>query len=216
MSNSELIPSHRAPMSDICDNLVSAWALTVGYFELDARIAASPEELLHVLNKAHIYLDAHMGILHDFKLVDSHYRLSLHTLICVLVGHIPFEQCPLAWHRWFLTEVEMDHNNYKLNKSFSLPGEKGYEVNGDHSTLEPPKDPVFPPISTRKVEVVRSPSVSPPPAPLASKCKRVQGSAVQLLADDSEVKKSTRFMKSSAPISSVKLSKPAITSSFFW
>ncbi|KAK0481337.1 hypothetical protein IW261DRAFT_1562626 [Armillaria novae-zelandiae] len=273
MSNSKLIPSHRMPMSDVCDNLMSAWALTVRYFELDACMAASPEELLHVLNKAHTYLDVHMGILHDFKLIDSCYGLSLHTLICVLVGRIPFEQCPLAWGCWFLTEVEMDRNDYKLDESFSLPGEEGYEVNGDHSvleldvrpfhclvlppphrpvaslsmsasspasiappetsvplplipvgpttnkwprptmikTLEPPKDPIFSPISTWKVEVVRSPSVSPLPAPLASKHKRAQGSATQLLADDSGVKKSMRFMKSSAPIPSVKLSKPAIT-----
>ncbi|KAK0467415.1 hypothetical protein IW261DRAFT_1574135 [Armillaria novae-zelandiae] len=273
MSDSELIPSHHVPMSDVCDNLVSARALTARYFEVDARMAASPEELLHVLNKAHTYLDAHMGILCNFKLVDSRYGLSLRTLICILVGCIPFEQRPLAWHRWFLTDVEMDRNDYKLDESFSLPGEEGYEVNGDHSvleldvrpfhrlvlppprhpvaslltsassptsiappeasvplpsipagpannqrprptmikTLEPPKAPVFSPISTRKVEVVRSPSVSPPPAPLASKSKRAQGSAAQLLADDSAVKKSTRFTKSSAPIPPVKLSKPAIT-----
>ncbi|KAK0471185.1 hypothetical protein IW261DRAFT_1425318 [Armillaria novae-zelandiae] len=263
MSNSKLIPSHRAPMSDVCDNLMSARALTARYFELDARMAASPEELLR---------DAHMGILRDFKLIDSRYGLSLRTLICVLVGHIPFEQCPLAWRRWFLTDVEMDRND-KLDESFSLPGEEGYEVNGDHlvleldvrpfhclvlppprrpvaslstsvssptsvappeasvplpsiptgpatnkwphpimiKTLEPPKAPIFSPISTWKVEVVRSPSVSPPPAPLASKRKHVQGSAVQLPADDSAVKKSTRFTKSSAPIPSVELSKPAIT-----
>ncbi|KAK0459876.1 hypothetical protein IW261DRAFT_1429465 [Armillaria novae-zelandiae] len=251
MSDSELILSHCVPMSDVCDNLVSARALTAHYFEVDARMAASPEELLRVLNKAHTYLDAHMGILRDFKLVDSRYGLSLRTLICILVGRIPFEQRPLAWRRWFLTDVEMDRNDYKLDESFSLPGEEGYEVNGDHlvleldvrpfhrlvlpppchpvaslstsassptsvappeaSTLEPPKAPVFSPISTRKVEVVRSPSVSPPPAPLASKRKCAQGSAAQLLADDSAVKKSTRFTKSSAPIPPVKLCKPAIT-----
>ncbi|KAK0474647.1 hypothetical protein IW261DRAFT_1568657 [Armillaria novae-zelandiae] len=273
MSDSELIPSHRAPMSDVCDNLVSAWALTARYFELDACMAASPEELLCVLNKAHTYLDAHMGILRNFKLVDSRYGLPLRTLICILVGCIPFEQRPLAWRHWFLTDVEMDRNDYKLDESFSLPGEEGYEINGDHSvlelnvrpfhrlvlppprrpvaslstsvssptsiappeasvplpsiptgpannqwprptmikTLEPPKAPVFSPISTWKVEVVRSPSVSPPLAPLASKRKRTQGSAAQLLADDSAVKKSMRFTKSSAPIPSVKLSKPAIT-----
>ncbi|KAK0471899.1 hypothetical protein IW261DRAFT_1571357 [Armillaria novae-zelandiae] len=136
MSDSELIPSHRAPMSDICDNLVSARALTARYFELDACMAASPEELLRVLNKAHIYLDAHMGILRDFKLVDSRYGLSLRTLISVLVSRIPFEQRPLAWRRWFLTELEMDRNDYKLDETFSLPGEEGYEVNGDHSVLE--------------------------------------------------------------------------------
>ncbi|KAK0477840.1 hypothetical protein IW261DRAFT_1565631 [Armillaria novae-zelandiae] len=246
MSDSELIPSHHAPMSDVCDNLVSAWALTARYFELDARMAVSPEELLRVLNKAHIYLmclylfsglDAHMGILRDFKLIDSHYRLSLHTLICVLVSWIPFEQRPLAWHRWFLTELEMDRNNYKLDETFSLPGEEGYEVNGDHSvleidlrprlsapspgsvappetpvplpsipagpainkrprpsmikTLEPPKDPIFPPISTRKVKGHRSPSGSPPPVPIASKAQRVQGSATQLPADDPKIKRST-------------------------
>ncbi|KAK0467489.1 hypothetical protein IW261DRAFT_1426584 [Armillaria novae-zelandiae] len=273
MSDSELIPLHRAPMSDVCDNLVSARALTACYFEVDAHMAASPEELLRVLNKAHTYLDAHMGILRDFKLVDSRYGLSLRTLICIPVGRIPFEQHPLAWRDWFLTDVEMDRNDYKLDESFSLPGEEGYEVNGDHSvleldvrpfhrlvlppphrpvaslsmsassptsvappeasvplpsipagpannqrprptmikTLEPPKAPVFSTISTRKVEVVRSPSVSPLPAPLASKRKRAQGSAAQLLADDSAVKKSTRFTKSSAPIPPVKLSKPAIT-----
>ncbi|KAK0474534.1 hypothetical protein IW261DRAFT_1568522 [Armillaria novae-zelandiae] len=246
MSDSELIPSHRAPMSDICDNLVSARSLTARYFELDARMAASPEELLRVLNKAHIYLDAHMGILRDFKLR------------------------PLAWCRWFLTELEMDRNDYKLDETFSLPGEEGYEVNGDHSvleidvrpfhrlvlppprrpvaatltsvpspasvappetpvplpsipagpainkrprpsmikTLEPPKDPVFPPFSTRKVEGRRSPSGSPPPVPIASKRKRAQGSAAQLPADDPEIKRSTRSTKPPAPFSSLKLSKP--------
>ncbi|KAK0474745.1 hypothetical protein IW261DRAFT_1568229 [Armillaria novae-zelandiae] len=254
MSDSELIPSHRAPMSDICDNLVSARSLTARYFELDARMAASPEELLRVLNKAHIYLDAHMGILRDFKLVDSRYGLSLRTLISVLVSRIPFEQRPLAWRRWFLTELEMDRNDYKLDETFSLPGEEGYEVNGDHSvleidlrpltsvpspasvappetpvplpsipagpainkrprpsmikTLEPPKDPVFPPFSTQKVEGRRSPSGSPPPVPIASKRKRAQGSAAQLPADDPEIKRSTRSTKPPAPFSSLKLSKP--------
>ncbi|KAK0473624.1 hypothetical protein IW261DRAFT_1423536 [Armillaria novae-zelandiae] len=215
MSDSELIPSHRTPMSDICDNLVSARALTACYFELDTRMAASPEDLLCVLNKAYIYLDAHMGILHDFKLVDSCYGLSLCTLICVLVGQILFEQHPLAWRRWFLTELEMDHNNYKLDETFSLPGEEGYEVNGDHSprptmikTLEPPKDPIFPPISTRKVEGHRSPSGSPLPVPIASKHKHMQGSAMQLPADDPEIKRSTRSMKPPMPFSSLKLSKP--------
>ncbi|KAK0461535.1 hypothetical protein IW261DRAFT_1576753 [Armillaria novae-zelandiae] len=250
MSDSELIPSHCVPMSDICDNLVSAWALTARYFKLDTCMAVSPEELLRVLSKAHIYLDAHMGILHDFKLVDSHYGLSLRTLICVLVSWIPFEQCPLAWHRWFLTELEMDCNDYKLDKTFSLPGEEGYEVNGDHSVLEidvrpfhrlvlpplcrpvaatstsapspasvappetpvplpsipmgltinkrprptmikmlePPKDPVFPPISSQKVEGHRSPSGSPLLVPIISKHKCVQGSATQLPADEPGIK----------------------------
>ncbi|KAK0487153.1 hypothetical protein IW261DRAFT_1558096 [Armillaria novae-zelandiae] len=287
MSDSELIPSHHVPMSDVCDNLVSAWALTACYFELDARMAASPEELLHVLNKAHTYLVyVHMGILRDFKLVDSRYGLSLHTLICILVGCIPFEQRPLAWRRWFLTDVEMDRNDYKLDESFSLPGEEGYEVNvaslstsaSSPMSVAPPKAsvplpsiPMGPtnnqrprPTMIKMLEPPKAPSTSrsliPPldpslltfldsyflqsrpgrsrlsdlpryllwyvslvaerflllfyfsqPAPLASKRKHVQGSAVQLLADDSMVKKSTRFTKSSAPIPSIKLSKPAIT-----
>ncbi|KAK0458133.1 hypothetical protein IW261DRAFT_1579831 [Armillaria novae-zelandiae] len=159
---------------------------------------------------------------------------------------------------------------YKLDETFSLPGEEGYEVNGDHSvleidvrpfhrlvlppphhpvaatstsapspgsvappetpvplpsipagpainkrprpsmikTLEPPKDPIFPPISTRKVKGHRSPSGSPPPVPIASKHKRVQGSAAQLPADDPKIKRSTRSMKPPTPFSSLKLSKP--------
>ncbi|KAK0467573.1 hypothetical protein IW261DRAFT_1426507 [Armillaria novae-zelandiae] len=75
----------------------------------------------------------------------------------------------------------------------------------------PPKEPTLPPISTRKVKDLIHPSVSPPPAPPVSKRKHAQGSATQLLADDSSVKKSTRSTKSSAPIPSIKSSKPAIT-----
>ncbi|KAK0465803.1 hypothetical protein IW261DRAFT_1574709 [Armillaria novae-zelandiae] len=269
MSDSELIPSHRAPMSDICDNLVSARALTARYFELEVRTATATDQPVRVLNKVHVYLDVHMGILQDFQLVDSRYGIALRTLVCLLVGRIPAGQRPLAWRRWFLTDAEMDRNDYELDESLSLPGEEGYIAHGDHSVLEvdvrpfhclilppprrpmvapvpvtlpvppedpvqpvsiptgpavkkkpcptmvkksgPPKEPALPPISTQMVEDLIHPSVSPPPAPPVSKRKHAQGSAAQLLADDSGVKKSTRSMKSSAPIPSVKSSKPVIT-----
>ncbi|KAK0471040.1 hypothetical protein IW261DRAFT_1572400 [Armillaria novae-zelandiae] len=247
MSDSELIPSHCAPMSDICDNLVSARALTACYFELEVHTARATDQLVQVLNKAHIYLDAHMGILQDFQLVDSRYGLALHTLVCLLVGRIPAGQQCLAWDHWFLTDAEMDH------ESLSLPGEEGYIAHRDHSVLEtdvwpfhrlilppprrpmvapvlatlpvppedpiqpvsipmgpaakkkprptmvkksgPPKEPAFPSLSTCKVAVLVPPSGPTRSAPVASKHKHMQGSAVQPPTDVSGVKKSAKSLK---------------------
>ncbi|KAK0457405.1 hypothetical protein IW261DRAFT_1580080 [Armillaria novae-zelandiae] len=170
MSDSELIPSHRTPMSDICDNLVSAQALTARYFELEVRAATAIDQLVQVLNKAHIYLDAHMGILEDFQLVDSRYGLALHTLVCLLVGRIPAGQRPLVWHRWFLTDAEMDRNDYELDESLSLPGEEGYIIHGNHSVLEIDVQPfhrlVLPPPRCPMAAPVPANLPVPPEAPV--------------------------------------------------
>ncbi|KAK0470673.1 hypothetical protein IW261DRAFT_1572914 [Armillaria novae-zelandiae] len=170
MSDSELIPLHRAPMSDICDNLVSAWALTARYFELEVRTVTATDQLVWVLNKAHIYLDAHMGILEDFQLIDSRYGLALHTLVCLLVGRILAGQRPLVWRCWFLTDAEMDRNDYELDESLSLPGEEGYVTHGDHSILEIDVRPfhrlILPPLRRPMAAPVPANLPVPPEAPV--------------------------------------------------
>ncbi|KAK0483055.1 hypothetical protein EDD18DRAFT_1112329 [Armillaria luteobubalina] len=209
-----------------------------------------------------------MGILQDFKLVDSCYKLALHTLVCLLVGGAPANQRPLEWCHWFLTDLEMDCNNYKLDETLSLPREEGYDAHGDNpvlnldvrpfhhlilppphhpmaapsstnilahpgdpaptpsipkgptmkkkpcptmiKALEPPKEPAFSPISTQKVEVLMPPSGSSLVAPTVSKCKRMQGSAVQPPADIPKVKKSAKSTKTATQQPSIKDMTPMI------
>ncbi|KAK0207387.1 hypothetical protein IW262DRAFT_1469477 [Armillaria fumosa] len=115
MFNVEFVPAHNAPLSDICDNLIWARAVSACYFELTTRNATPTGELIRAVTKAHDYLDAHMDILANFNFADSRYGL---------------------WNKWALKVPESSRHNYQLDEALLLPREDGYEAHGDNSVLE--------------------------------------------------------------------------------
>ncbi|KAK0215700.1 hypothetical protein IW262DRAFT_1465414 [Armillaria fumosa] len=136
MFNVEFIPAHDVPLSDICDNLIWARAVSARYFELTTRNAAPTGELIRAVTKAHDYLDAHMDILANFNFADSRYGLALRAAIELLVSHIPEDLRCREWNKWALKVPESSRHNYQLDEALLLPGEDGYEAHGDNSMLE--------------------------------------------------------------------------------
>ncbi|KAK0486447.1 hypothetical protein IW261DRAFT_1559854 [Armillaria novae-zelandiae] len=169
MSTIQLVPALDAPLDDICYNLVQARTVTVQYLKVTARNAAPTGELIRVVTQAHVYLDAHIDILQDFKFSDSVYGLALHLQVYVTASRIPMDLCHPIWKKWYLTDAEA-----LCHEARSLFLEEGYKANGPGCVpetdlwpfctldLPPPRRPTATPLPKKPVVVPRKPT---PPVP---------------------------------------------------
>ncbi|KAK0473077.1 hypothetical protein IW261DRAFT_1423859 [Armillaria novae-zelandiae] len=172
MSTMQLFPAFDAPLANICYNLAQACAVTAQYLEITARNAAPMGELIRVVTSMHVYMDAHIDVLRDFKFTDSQYRLALRSQIHVITSCIPADLQRPLWKKWYLTSEEALWNEYALHDEALLPGEEGYTQNGEGCVakadtlpyhvveLPPPRRP------TAMPSLVKSP-LMPTPAAMA-------------------------------------------------
>ncbi|KAK0487154.1 hypothetical protein IW261DRAFT_1558107 [Armillaria novae-zelandiae] len=170
MSTMQLFPAFDAPLADICYNLAQVRAVTVQYLEITTRNAAPMGELIRVMTSAHVYMDAHIDVLWDFKFANSRYGLALRSQIHVIASRIPADLRRPLWKKWYLTSEEALQNEYALDNEALLPGEEGYTHNGEGCVakadalpyriveLPPPHHP------TAKPSPVKSPLVPTPAA----------------------------------------------------
>ncbi|KAK0477664.1 hypothetical protein IW261DRAFT_1566018 [Armillaria novae-zelandiae] len=174
MSTMQLFPAFDAPLADICYNLAQARTVTAQYLEVTARNAAPTGELIRVVTQAHVYLDAHIDILQDFKFSDSVYGLALRSQVYVIASRIPMDLCHLIWKKWYLTDAEALRHEYALDDKLLLPSEEGYKDKGPGCVpetdlwpfrtldLPPPHCPTATPSPKKPMVVPRKPT---PPAP---------------------------------------------------
>ncbi|PBL03909.1 hypothetical protein ARMGADRAFT_1022465 [Armillaria gallica] len=153
-SNQVLTHMHHVKLDDICSNLHGAQIYTAAYFELGALNRATVDEL-----------DAHMDTLSLFKLVDSSYGLTLHSLIYHVTRWIPAVQHVRAWKVWELSGSEHLQNTYDFPETLCILGDPGYAPDDDSSVREadlrlfclavvpPPIKPAVMPSSSKSVDV---------------------------------------------------------------
>ncbi|KAK0467464.1 hypothetical protein IW261DRAFT_1574068 [Armillaria novae-zelandiae] len=174
MSTTQLIPALDAPLDDICYNLAQGRTVTVQYLEVTARNAAPTGELIRVVTQAHVYLDAHIDILQDFKFSDLVYGLALRLQVYIIASRIPMDLHRPIWKKWYLTDAEALHHEYALDDELLLPSEEGYKANGPGCIpetdlwpfrtldLPPPRRPTATPSPKKTVVVPHKPT---PPIP---------------------------------------------------
>ncbi|KAK0477659.1 hypothetical protein IW261DRAFT_1565996 [Armillaria novae-zelandiae] len=172
MSTMQLVPTLDAPLDDICYNLAQARTVTAQYLEVTARNAAPTGELIRVVTQAHVYLDAHIDILQDFKFSNSVYGLALCSQVYVIASHIPMDLCHPIWKKWYLTDAEaLCHEAHSLFLSLAplfnsvlSPGCIPETDLWPFRTLDlpPPRCPTATPSPKKPVVVPRKPT---PPTP---------------------------------------------------
>ncbi|KAK0499340.1 hypothetical protein EDD18DRAFT_1349523 [Armillaria luteobubalina] len=175
--NVGFVPAQDIPFNDYCNNLMWARTVAARYFETAARRAAPTGEVINSVEKAHVYLDAHMYILESFELADSRYGLALRAAVSLLVARIPSDLRRLEWSKWTVRPSEESRNDYRLDESLLLPGEDGYEANSDHCVFEgdvrpyrvvklpPPRRPTVTPSPKKPMTGVPEPPLPAPKRP---------------------------------------------------
>ncbi|KAK0468711.1 hypothetical protein IW261DRAFT_1426221 [Armillaria novae-zelandiae] len=190
--NVELIPVQDIPFEDYYNNLMWAHTVAACYFETAARRAAPTGEVINSVEKAHIYLDAHMYILEQFELADSQYGLALRSAISLLVARIPTNLHCHEWSNPKQPQVLPHHGTTRPKPrmihtpeppkelSFSTPGKKligvmlpliGSTLGGPnmHKCQQDQEAIMDAPLPVWNVQYESSlgPSLSTPPAPKA-------------------------------------------------
>ncbi|KAK0471742.1 hypothetical protein IW261DRAFT_1424839 [Armillaria novae-zelandiae] len=204
MSTTQLFPAFDTPLANICYNLAQVRNVTAQYLEITTRNAAPMGELIRVVTATHVYLDAHIDVLRDFKFTGSLYRLALCSQIHVIASCIPVDLRHPLWKKWYLTSEEALRNevHYSLFLFISSLTRRFYpkrpQAPPHHGatrlkprmihTPEPPKELSFSAPGKKLIGVILPPAGSALGGPSTHKHQREQESITNAPVPVSDVR----------------------------